>query len=264
MACPSAAPASSAWSRPRRAVGDGGDRQGRRRLVALGAGGEDLATDLGVEPTPDALYLPKMLAVVAARAAGILPLGFIGTVAGFPTWMATGRCCGGRARSASPARVASTPSQVPIINEEYGARPEDVASPPHGRRLQRSLRRASARSPSRANDRRAGRGTGAAIARTRPVVMAVVSFGASEPPRRQADARRAARVARHAAGRGARLGAAGRTLRLVLRMGATDIGAGDLIHAARELGARRVARRAVRRAGAEPRWCASRSPAAHR
>jgi DNA-binding response OmpR family regulator len=41
-----------------------------------------LATDLGAEPTPDALDLPKRLGLIAARAAGILPLGFIGTVAG--------------------------------------------------------------------------------------------------------------------------------------------------------------------------------------
>ena len=39
------------------------------RLVALGVGGEDLATGLGAEATADALDLPKRMGVLAARAA---------------------------------------------------------------------------------------------------------------------------------------------------------------------------------------------------
>jgi citrate lyase subunit beta / citryl-CoA lyase len=97
------------------------------RLVALGAGGEDLATDLGMEPTPDALYVPKMLAVVAARAAGVLPLGFVGTVAGISD-LDGYRAMLRRSRALGFACASCVhPSQVPIVNEEYGARPEDLA-----------------------------------------------------------------------------------------------------------------------------------------
>jgi citrate lyase subunit beta / citryl-CoA lyase len=97
------------------------------RLVALGAGGEDLATDLGMEPTPDALYIPKMLAVVAARAAGVLPLGFVGTVAGISD-LDGYRAILRRSRALGFACASCVhPSQVPIVNEEYGARPEDLA-----------------------------------------------------------------------------------------------------------------------------------------
>lgn len=96
------------------------------RLVALGAGGEDLATDLGMEPTPDALYVPKMLCVMAARAAGILPLGFIGTVAGLSDPEGY-RAMLRRSRALGFACASCIhPSQVPIINEEYGPRPEEV------------------------------------------------------------------------------------------------------------------------------------------
>lgn len=96
------------------------------RLVALGAGGEDLATDLGMEPTPDALYVPKMLCVMAARAAGILPLGFIGTVAGLSDPEGY-RAMLRRSRALGFACASCVhPSQVPVINEEYGARPEEV------------------------------------------------------------------------------------------------------------------------------------------
>src|SRR4051794_7586998 len=94
------------------------------RMVALGAGGEDLATDLGIEPTPDALYVPKMLAVVAARAAGVLPLGFVGTVAGISD-MDAYRAMLRRSRALGFACASCVhPSQVPIVNEEYGARAE--------------------------------------------------------------------------------------------------------------------------------------------
>lgn len=97
------------------------------RLVALGVGGEDLATDLGAEATPDALELPKRMGVIAARAAGILPLGFIGTVAeisdleGYRQVLRRSRAIGFACAS------CVHPSQVPVLNEEYGARPEDVA-----------------------------------------------------------------------------------------------------------------------------------------
>jgi citrate lyase subunit beta / citryl-CoA lyase len=96
------------------------------RMVALGAGGEDLATDLGMEPTPDALYVPKMLCVIAARAAGILPLGFIGTVAGLSDPEGY-RAMLRRSRTLGFACASCVhPSQVAVINEEYGARPEEV------------------------------------------------------------------------------------------------------------------------------------------
>ena len=96
------------------------------RVVALGVGGEDLATDLGAEPTPDALDLPKRLGVIAARAAGVLPLGFIGTVAGLKD-LDGYRAMLRRSRAIGFACASCVhPSQVAIINEEYGARPEEV------------------------------------------------------------------------------------------------------------------------------------------
>lgn len=97
------------------------------RVVALGVGGEDLATDLGAEPTPDALDLPKRIGVIAARAAGVLPLGFIGTVAGLQD-LDGYRAMLRRSRAIGFACASCVhPSQVPVINEEYGPRAEEVA-----------------------------------------------------------------------------------------------------------------------------------------
>ena len=96
------------------------------RVVALGVGGEDLATDLGGEPTPDTLDLPKRMGLIACRAAGILPLGFIGTVAGLKD-LDGYRAMLRRSRALGFACASCVhPSHVPIINEEYGVRPPDV------------------------------------------------------------------------------------------------------------------------------------------
>ena len=96
------------------------------RVVALGVGGEDLATDLGGEPTPDTLDLPKRMGLIASRAAGILPLGFIGTVAGLKD-LDGYRQMLRRSRTLGFACASCVhPSQVAIINEEYGVRPAEL------------------------------------------------------------------------------------------------------------------------------------------
>jgi citrate lyase subunit beta/citryl-CoA lyase len=50
------------------------------RLVAITVGPEDLSASLGSQATEDAMYVPNMLALVAARRAGIIPLGYIGAI----------------------------------------------------------------------------------------------------------------------------------------------------------------------------------------
>ena len=53
------------------------------RLVALSLGAEDFALSVGMEPIGETLEAPKQTMIIAARAAGIIPLGFMGTVADF-------------------------------------------------------------------------------------------------------------------------------------------------------------------------------------
>src|SRR5581483_6015193 len=50
------------------------------RLVALNVGAEDFALSAGMLPEAEGLFMPKQMCVLAARAAGIMPLGFVGTV----------------------------------------------------------------------------------------------------------------------------------------------------------------------------------------
>jgi citrate lyase subunit beta / citryl-CoA lyase len=103
-----------------------------RRLVGLNVGAEDFALSAGILPEAEALLLPKQLCVFAARAAGILPLGFIGTVAEFDDldgFRATIR------RSRRLGFVGASvihPRQIAILNEEFRPSPSEIA---HARRV---------------------------------------------------------------------------------------------------------------------------------
>ncbi|MCQ9616043.1 CoA ester lyase [Paenalcaligenes niemegkensis] len=53
------------------------------RVYAISAGSEDLATSMGGLPTPEVLYLPKLLVHMAAKAAGVLSFGLLRSVADY-------------------------------------------------------------------------------------------------------------------------------------------------------------------------------------
>jgi citrate lyase subunit beta / citryl-CoA lyase len=102
------------------------------RLCALTLGAEDFATSAGILPEAEALSMPNQMAVFAARAAGIMPLGFIGSIAechdldGFRQTIRRSRRFGFIGAS------VIHPSQVPILNEEF--RPSAVEVD-HARRV---------------------------------------------------------------------------------------------------------------------------------
>ena len=97
------------------------------RVVAITVGAEDLALSVGMLPEAEGLFLPKQLAIIAARAAGILPLGFLGTVAEYrdpDAFRATIR----RSRRLGFAGAACIhPVQIPVLNEEFQPGAEEVA-----------------------------------------------------------------------------------------------------------------------------------------
>lgn len=53
------------------------------RIAAITLGGEDFSAALAMESDADSLYVPKIQTVIVANAAGILPLGFVGSIADF-------------------------------------------------------------------------------------------------------------------------------------------------------------------------------------
>ena len=96
------------------------------RVVALGLGAEDLATELEAVPSADMLYHFAMIVVAAARAARIQPMGSVGPFADFSD-LAGYRESLKRSRALGFACQACIhPAQVPIINDEYGPSPAEV------------------------------------------------------------------------------------------------------------------------------------------
>ena len=102
------------------------------RLLAMSLGSEDFSAACGMVPGHDGLYVPKMHMLVLARAAGILPLGFIGTVADYQDLDGL-RTAVKRARQLGfMATTCIHPAQIPIVNEAYGPSADEVA---HARRV---------------------------------------------------------------------------------------------------------------------------------
>lgn len=96
------------------------------RVAALGVGAEDLCTELESVPGADSLYVYAMMAVAAARAHGVLPLGSVGRFADFSD-LEGYRESLKRSRALGFACTACIhPLHVPIINEEYGVAPADA------------------------------------------------------------------------------------------------------------------------------------------
>jgi citrate lyase subunit beta/citryl-CoA lyase len=97
------------------------------RVVAMNIGGEDFALECGMDPSDEALMMPKQQMIIAARAAGVMPLGYIGTVADFSDWERF-RAMVRRSRSLGfDGASCIHPGQVTIVNEEYTPSESELA-----------------------------------------------------------------------------------------------------------------------------------------
>jgi len=97
------------------------------RLVALSLGAEDFALSVGMDPIAETLQAPKQSVIIAARAAGIIPLGFMGTVADFKDTQAFRDVVRRSRKFGFVAASCIHPSAVPVLNEEYGVSPQAAA-----------------------------------------------------------------------------------------------------------------------------------------
>src|SRR5882757_11293809 len=98
------------------------------RIVGLTLGGEDFALEMGMLPTAEALLMPKQQLAIAARAAGVLPLGFIGTVADYDDLDAFRATVRRSRRLGFRGASVIHPSQIAILNEEFAPAADEVAS----------------------------------------------------------------------------------------------------------------------------------------
>ena len=88
------------------------------RLAAMNIGGEDFALETGMEPSEATLLMPKQQMIFAARAAGIMPLGFIDTVAAFGDRDAFARMVRRSRQFGFMGAGCIHPGQVAIVNEQ--------------------------------------------------------------------------------------------------------------------------------------------------
>jgi citrate lyase subunit beta/citryl-CoA lyase len=98
------------------------------RIVALTLGGEDFALSVGMPPAAEALFMPKQTLCIAARAAGVLPLGFIGTVADYKDLDAFRQTVRRSRKLGFRGASVIHPSQIAILNEEFAPPADEVAS----------------------------------------------------------------------------------------------------------------------------------------
>ena len=97
------------------------------RVYTVLLGGEDFALDCGFVPDPAVYQYPKQQSIFAARAAGLTPMGLIGTVADYSDLDGFRGVVRNSARFGFEGASCIHPANVPILNEEFSPREEDVA-----------------------------------------------------------------------------------------------------------------------------------------
>lgn len=98
-----------------------------KRVCALNAGGEDLAAAMGGEPTPEVLRLPKLIVHLAAKAAGLLSIGLIRSVADFKNLDDIAAAAREARAFGFDGATCVHPSVVPILNAAFTPDAQEVA-----------------------------------------------------------------------------------------------------------------------------------------
>jgi citrate lyase subunit beta/citryl-CoA lyase len=80
-----------------------------------------------MEPLEETLLMPKQQMVFAARSAGLMPLGFIASVAGFGDWDAFRAMVRRSRKFGFMGAGCIHPGQVAIVNQEYSPSADEVA-----------------------------------------------------------------------------------------------------------------------------------------
>jgi citrate lyase subunit beta/citryl-CoA lyase len=96
------------------------------RVVALTLGTEDLAADLGVDPAAEVLNSHHAALVAAAVAAGVLPLGLVGSIAQFRDLSAFGAIVRRSREFGYRGAACIHPKQVAVLNAAFTPALADV------------------------------------------------------------------------------------------------------------------------------------------
>jgi len=98
------------------------------RNLGMTLGGEDFALDTGMVPDAETLFMGSQKLVYAARAAGIAPLGTIGTVADYQDLDAYRESAARSRKFGFEGSACIHPSVVPVLNEEFAPDVEEVTA----------------------------------------------------------------------------------------------------------------------------------------
>ena len=97
------------------------------RLLALSVGGEDLALQMGGDPTPDVLRLPKLLVHYAAKAEGLLSFGLLQSTADYADTAALTASALEARRHGFDGASCIHPAVVPLLNAGFAPSAEELA-----------------------------------------------------------------------------------------------------------------------------------------
>lgn len=96
------------------------------RMVAMALGPEDFSAAVGGAPEFDLLLAPNLAVLFAARAAGLLPLGFIGSIGEFSDTRKLREVAMHARRLGFAGALAIHPAQLAILNEAFSPGTEDL------------------------------------------------------------------------------------------------------------------------------------------
>ena len=97
------------------------------RMISLSLGSEDFALSMGMEANPETLYAPKQMVIACARAAGLTPMGFIGSIAEFRDMDKLYDVMRRSKRAGFKGASCIHPNQVKVCNEIFGPSEEEIA-----------------------------------------------------------------------------------------------------------------------------------------
>ena len=97
-----------------------------RRVAAMTLGPEDFCAALGAVPTPDVLLGPNLAVLCAACAAGVTPLGFVGSIGAYDDPAAYRVTASQARRMGFRGAMAIHPAQVAILNDAFTPTAEEV------------------------------------------------------------------------------------------------------------------------------------------
>jgi citrate lyase subunit beta/citryl-CoA lyase len=96
------------------------------RVVAIALGTEDFCANTGIVPNLENLNVPKRMVILAARAAGILPIGLFRSVALFDNNIDFLQSVKYAKESGSTGALTIHPAQIPILNEGFTPSEQEI------------------------------------------------------------------------------------------------------------------------------------------